>query len=279
MKCFAATYTDIIKFDRKPNEDFYLISSKYPIFLIADGVTQTHFQAGGYAFPAGAQAAAEIFCYTVLEYLEDRLTKKEPQGADCKKLIGQAFNLANKRIKELNQNEGITEKLDYLVYDYFDTVGIAGLIVKDILHYGYVGDCGLAIFDQNDNLKFQTKDQVLPVLERASKVYKNWKGFPKEKRAVIMRREFRNNPSGEGYGSFTGEQGVKKYYLIDSLALRPKELVVFYSDGFSNYFQFPEFIKILRKQDKKALDSFTLKKAKENYQKFGTDRTLISIIL
>lgn len=74
MKYFSATYTDFIKFDRKPNEDFFLISQNYQIFVIADGVTQAHFPSDGYAFPAGAKAAAQIFCYSVLERFENKLS-------------------------------------------------------------------------------------------------------------------------------------------------------------------------------------------------------------
>jgi hypothetical protein len=54
MKYSAATYTDFIKFNRKPNEDFYLASSRYTIFAVADGVTHGRFESGAYAFPTGA---------------------------------------------------------------------------------------------------------------------------------------------------------------------------------------------------------------------------------
>jgi serine/threonine protein phosphatase PrpC len=276
MKCFSATYTDFIKFDKKPNEDFYLISEKFSIFAIGDGVTQSHFQSGAYAFPSGAKAAAEIFCYTTLEYLENKL-KKIDKKTNYKSLIENAFDLANQRIEELNENEGITEKLDYLVYDYFDTVGVVGFIMKNKLYYGYVGDCGLIIFDKKDNLKFQTKDQVKEVVDKIKKKIKNWDDLSENEKALIMHRDLRNNLSGNGYGSFSGEKGVKKYYRIGSLTLNSKDLIVFYSDGFLDYFKFPEFIKILRKQNKKALDEFTFKKAKENYEKYGTDRTLIAV--
>ncbi|KPJ57454.1 hypothetical protein AMJ49_00785 [Parcubacteria bacterium DG_74_2] len=273
MKCFSTTYADFIKFNRKPNEDFYLISKKYPIFVIADGVTQAHFPTGEYAFPKGAQTVAKIFCYTVSEFLENNFEKRK-----VKILIKKAFNLANKKIEEINEIEEITEKMDYWIYDYFDTVGIVGIIRKNTLYYGYVGDCGLAIFDQKNNLKFQTKDQIKHVLEKVKKIYKNWSCLNKKKRIIILHRDFRNNRSRRGYGSFSGEDGVKNYYLINSITLTPGDLVVFYSDGFLNYFQFPEFIEILRQRNKKALDSFTFKKAKEDYQEFGTDRTLISSI-
>ncbi len=92
-----------------------------------------------------------------------------------------------------------------------------------------------------------------------------------------MRKEFRNRQDVKGYGSFTGGEGVKKYYKIGSKNLKEKDLIIFYSDGFLNYLKFPEFIEILRKQDKKSLDKFTIRKAKENYEKYGTDRTFIAI--
>ncbi|MDI6891273.1 MAG: protein phosphatase 2C domain-containing protein, partial [Thermodesulfovibrionales bacterium] len=140
MTVFSATYTDIIKFNKKPNEDFFLISKKKPIFTLADGVTQSRFENGKYAYPAGARAAAQIFCNSCVEYIEENF---KPH----KKIIEEAFDFANQRIWELNKNEGIIEKLDYLIYDYFDTVGVAGFISKKKIFYGYVGDCGLAIFD------------------------------------------------------------------------------------------------------------------------------------
>lgn len=270
MRIFSATYTDVIKFNRKPNEDFFLISDKYPIFALADGVTQSRFEDGTYSYPAGARAAAQIFCNSCVEYIE-----KNPKHSQ--KVIKKAFDFANERIWELNKNEGMVEKLDYVVYDYFDTVGVVGFLVKKTLFYGYVGDCGLAVFAQNNILKFQTKDMVEPAQERARSIYKNWDELAQNERTKIFHRDFRNIPSGLGYGSFTGEPGVKKYEQINSLALSPDDLIVFYSDGFVEYLKFPEFIEILRKEDKRALDEFSLIKAKENYQKFGTDRTLISI--
>lgn len=272
MKVFLATYTDFVKFDRKPNEDFYLVSKKYPIFIVVDGVTQSHFEYNGYAFPAGAKAAAEIFCYSALEFLEKNLKTTK----DKKALIKMAFNFANKRIWELNKNEGIPERLDYYVYDYFDCVGVAGLIFENKLFYCYVGDCGLTILDKNNNLKFQTKDEVIKAAKYLEKISKknNWNEKQKE---IFWRKELRNHPSGKYYGTFSGQEGVKKYYAMGNQLIRKGDLIVFYTDGFVEYLKFPEFIKILRRQDKKALDNFTNQKAKENYQKFGTDRTLVAI--
>lgn len=278
MEYFSATYTDFIKFDRKPNEDFCLISSKLPIFTVADGVTQGRFESGGYAFPAGAKAAAQIFCYTVCDFLENNIDlSKKSNYQFNRNLIEKTFDLANQRIKELNKNEGIDKKLNYFDYDWFDAVGIAGFILANDLYYGFVGDCGLVIFDKNDKIKLQTRDMVGPAVERAKNIHKNWEELNDEQKTIIMHKDFRNNPAGIGYGSFSGEEGVKKYYQIDKKSLKKGDLIVFYSDGFFNYFQFPEFVKILRNRDKKALGRFTTYKAIVNLLKYGTDRTLIAI--
>jgi len=172
MTYFSASYTDFIRFNRKPNEDFYLISSTSPIFTVADGVTQGRFESGAYAFPTGARAAAQIFCYTNVEFLEKNIDFKQKDNLRFNKaLIEKSFNLANRRIKELNINEGINKKLNYFDYDWFDAVGVLGFIMGDNLYYGFVGDCGLAIFDKDNQLKFQTKDEVRPFLEKAKKIY------------------------------------------------------------------------------------------------------------
>jgi len=282
MKPFFASFTDFIKFDRKPNEDFYLMSDVLPIFVLADGVSQAHFPSGGYAFPAGARAAAQIFCYTTLEFLEKKLqgikNNSEIDDQKIKGLIREAFDQANFRIKELNKNEGITDNLDYLVYDYFDAVGISGFLLNGTLYFGYVGDCGMAVFDKDNNLKFLTKDQVVPVVNIiAPGQYPDWEEKSEAERMRIMHKEFRNNVSGPGYGSFSGEDGVRSHYIIESLKPETGDLIIFYSDGFFPYFQFPEFLEIVRKQDNNALYELSIQKARENFQQFGTDRTLIAI--
>lgn len=267
-KTFCATYGDYIVFNNKPNEDFYLVSKKLPVFVLADGVTQSRFLSGEYAYPLGAQTAAKIFCYETAGFIEENFSKDD--------LFEKAFDRANQKIKELNEAEGITKKLDYLVYDYFDTVGVAGFLKEDILHYGFVGDCGLIVFDKNNKIKLQTEDMVEPARVNAKKKYKNWKELSSNERTIIMHKEFRNFSNKIGYGSFTGEEGVRNYYKTGEIKLSAGDLAVFYSDGFMPYFQFPEFISFLRKKNQKILDEFVLKKAKEELEEFGNDRTIIS---
>ena len=277
MKVFSATYGDLIKFDEKPNEDFYLVSKKIPIFVVADGVTQSHFENGKYAFPNGAKEAAEIFCYKTLEVLEKEINN-DLSERKVKEIFIKAFNFANDEIKKLNIKNGIDKKLNYVEYDWFDTVGIAGFILKNKIYYGYVGDCGLIIFDKLNKKKFQTKDMVAPAVKKFMKVYEKNGMLLLNERTLIIHKNFRNNPNKQGYGSFSGEKGVKNYYKFGSQKLSEKDLLVFYSDGFANYLDDGYFVKIIRGEDKKILDKFVAIKALKNHKKYGTDRTFVSIV-
>jgi serine/threonine protein phosphatase PrpC len=157
-------------------------------------------------------------------------------------------------------------------------VGAVGFLTGDILHYGYVGDCGLAVFSEENNLKFQTKDQVAESLhhqemEQIAKG-KNWNHA---KRLAYAHEHFRNHPSGKYYGTFSGEQGTKDYYQIGSQKIQKGDMAIFYSDGFAGYLESKEFLRIVREGDKQALDDFTAFKAMTSPVQFGTDRTIVSI--
>lgn len=270
---FFATYGDAVKFDQKPNEDFYFVSKKYPIFSVADGVTQSHFENGNYAFPNGAKKAAEIFCKATVGYLEKNFENK-----NLKDILEKAFDFTNEKIKNLNIRTGMAEKLDYVIFDYFDAVGIAGFLKGNTLHYGYVGDCGLIIFDKNNRKKFQTKDMVKPAVARYKKLYEKNGLLPLDERTKIIHKIFRNNPDKKGYGSFTGEESVKNYYKFGSIALQAGDLSIFYTDGAINYLKIDEFVKILREEDRRKFSKFMAIKLRENIKKYGSDRTFISFI-
>ncbi|MGA2417892.1 MAG: protein phosphatase 2C domain-containing protein [Candidatus Staskawiczbacteria bacterium] len=274
IKYFSATYGEAIKFDKKPNEDFYLVSKEFPIFAVADGVTRSHFQDGRYSFPEGARKSAQIFCKSVIEYLEANFEKDE----EIFDKIKQAFDFANKKIKELNIEYGIDKKLNYVEYDWLDTVGIAGIILKDKLYYGYVGDCGLIIFDKDDKKKFKTADMVMPPVTKFRDTHKNWKNYSLNKRKYLIRTELRNNPNGQGYGTFSGEEGVKNYYVFGSKTLNHQDMAVFYSDGLAKYLENKKFVNILREGDKKGLNKFMFWKIIKNIFEYGSDRTFISLI-
>ena len=283
MKIFSATYRDFVRFDVKPNEDALLVSKKLPIMAVADGVTQSHYKNGRYALPYGAKLAAKIFCKSTVNYLEKSLSENYSLVRTNKRIrnsINESFDVANQKIRELNVKHGLADKrMDYLQHDWFDTVGVAAVVIKNILHYGFVGDCGLAIFNKHNKKIFQTKDMVRPAIEKFEKIYPDFESFPVGKRTFIIRHDFRNNPDKTGYGSFTGEENVQHYYAFGTKKLNRGDLVVLYSDGFFNLLKNTEFIKVLRFRDKKKLDKFVMQKVKENPKKYGDDRTFVSVIV
>lgn len=279
MKTFSATYQDFVRFDMKPNEDALLISKKFPIFAVADGVTQSHYPNGRYALPYGAKEGAHIFCRKVVHFLEKNANFKEKDGRKIKNTIKEAFNEANQEIKKLNKKHGIQKRMDYKEHDWFDTVGIIAVIIKNELYYGFVGDCGLAIFDKNNKKRFQTKDMVKPAIKRFDAIYPDAGRWNVLRRQFVIRKDFRNNPNKKGYGSFTGQSGVEHYYAIGTQQLNRGDMVVLYSDGLFELLKDKNFIQVLRKQDKKQLNSFVMQKAKETPSKYGDDRTFVSFIL
>jgi len=276
MKIFSATYPDFIRFDEKPNEDFFLISKKYPVFLVADGVTQGHFRSGKYAYPNEAREAAKIFCRESMKILEGIFEKRTAKN--IKNEFIDSFNRANQKIMDLNVRRGIDKRLNYVEYDWFDTVGIAGVIIKNKLYYCYVGDCGLAIFDKSNRKKFQTKDMVKPAVNKFNKIY-GGKKLSKNRRTLIIHRDFRNRADGSGYGSFSGEAGVEKYYKHGIKSLSKNDLVLFYTDGFVKHLKSEKFIKDIRRGDKKNLDSVVMELASDRPEVYGNDRTFVSVII
>ena len=280
MKILSAIYGDFVRFDVKPNEDAYLISKKFPIFAVADGVTQSHYPNGRYALPYDAKEAAHIFCKATVEYLENNLAIKDASDKKVRETIARAFDFTNQKIRNLNEQHGIQKRMDYKEHDWFDTVGVVVIMVKNTLYYGFVGDCGLVIFDKNNNKKFQTKDMVQPAVNRFKKMYPDSETWDLLQHQFVIRKDFRNNPDKKiGYGSFTGQLGVENYYAFGKKELHKGDMSVLYSDGFFELLKHPNFLKVLRKGQKNMLDSFVMKKAKENHKKYGDDRTFISIVL
>lgn len=277
---FAVSYGDFVRFDAKPNEDAVLVSKKFPILAVADGVTQSHYENGRYALPYGAKMSAQIFCKSSVKYLEKALAQKNLSPIQIKKIIKESFDSANDKIKALNENHKINEKtMDYVQHDWFDTVGVVAVVASGVLSYGVVGDCGLVVFDKHNKKKFQTRDGVHPAVLQFEKKYPDFASFSKDKRALLIHKELRNNPDGQGYGSFTGEASVQTYYVLGSKKLTKGDMVVLYSDGLVPLLKNKETIQKIRQGDAKEFKKYAMGLAKENPGLYGNDRTLARIII
>jgi len=262
----------------RPNEDFYLVSKKSPIFAVADGVSRIKNPDGSYPKVSGARLAAEEFCKSTTNYLE-----KNFKNANSKTLR-KAFNFANKAIFNLNKKYGINKKSDYLENDFFCTCGAVAFIKNNILYYGYVGDCGIRIYNKNDFLKFISIDDVSTLEEWRD----NQKFKSKKERLLIWRKILRNKPKAPylTYGVFTGEKEVKYYYHVGEIKLHKRDLIFIYSDGFVHFIAKTDFRNFFREFEKEKLEEkikkFCEKEIPGNLKTteiFSDDKTLISILI
>lgn len=103
----------------------------------------------------------------------------------------------------------------WLLTDYYGAVAASIQIKDNILEYAYICDCGIIVYDNNGNIKFQTKDDK----ELYSDPYINKINIPWNlpEARVIVRRDFRNNPNNIQNGiciSYEAITGEKKQNIL-----------------------------------------------------------------
>ena len=113
MKVFSTLKSGIFSAPR-PQEDYFVVSKKYPIFVVADGVSLNFNNDSDYPGHSGAGKAAKIFCEVVTSEAEKRYeTFKEENLKDI-------FELGNKAVLEYNISNGRTKNtINYYDFDLF----------------------------------------------------------------------------------------------------------------------------------------------------------------
>ncbi len=220
----------------KPNEDAIGISESKEAFAVADGVTRSVQVGKPYPNPSPAGAAASFFCHKVLRKAlwNPKATSLpllyEPRVLNSEGDIFSAFREANLAMAELNRQFGLSENLDYFENDLAGCVAVLGALSGNTLHYGYIGDCGLLVFDKDLNPVFLSDNNELGVLE----LFRDGMWFPgKKEKYVFMRKNFRNRP-GERfmtYGVLTGEEEALSYVKTGSISIEREDTTVLFSDG------------------------------------------------
>lgn len=273
----------------RPNEDY--MGFVWNLFVVADGITRdpigiSNFNdasleelAEAYPNPSPARIAAERFVEKFLEYMGPNINSLEE--------FKSRFKYSNNSIKELNEKENPNP--DYLENDYWACVAAACCIKDDKLFWGVIGDCRIKVFDSNGKLKFDTPNSVDdfekffygPENDRS-----NFDWSVSESR-VLIRKEFRNNPNKKfkgkvvGYGAATGEKNAEKFMYFGELVLSPNDFIVIYSDGFEHTTQHQDFFKqihhTLSEGDIRELEAWSLELGKQDYNKFGHERSMLLI--
>ena len=255
-----------------PIEDQYYANDNEAI--VADGITRDPIGISDfskctkqeflekYPRPSGAELAAKEVCSTFSNAtgsLDDRLIE------------------ANKSVKRLN--EKCINECDYLENDYYGTVASCVCIEDNILNYAYICDCGVIVYDKNGNIRFKTDDDK----ELYSDQYINKIGIPwnlPEARKIV-RSEYRNNLNNiidgkcVSYGALTGEENAVSFIKSGQLKLEDGDTIIVYSDGFSYYLNEFEFINNVTNFNKDIFEKYVDEKSKEDYEKYGKEKTLV----
>lgn len=202
----------------KPNDDEYSWWEYGRSFAVADGVSRTCKNGE----PLSSYCAAAVFCQEVIPALVTSRSVYEP------------FVRANACIERLNRElHGITpETVNYLDRDYLCCVGVAGVLSRKYPYqfsYGYIGDCGVLVYNAMCIPKFLSENPIR-ILEEFRE---GWQFAEKDAKTIFWRRELRNRPEAPylTYGALTGEVSALPYVKTGRIDLELGDVVLLFSDG------------------------------------------------
>lgn len=259
-----------------PIEDSYYCQNNFAV--VADGITRDPIgiknfnsisfeeRIVNYPNPSGSSMAANLICKIFEENYSNIINKKIS--------LKDVFIKANEEVKKLNDIH--IKVCDYLENDYYGAVGASALIEDNNLHYSYICDCGVAVFDKNGNLIFKTDDDMEKVNKHFDTGSFTWN---QPEARVIVRKNYRNKPNNEySYGAITGESEFEYYLKEGSLKLNDSDIVIVYSDGFSNYLFDKDFYNnliSLINGDNSTFQNYLEKMGNNDYRKYGKEKTLV----
>ena len=143
----------------------------------------------------------------------------------------------------------------------------------------HICDCGVIVYDNLGNIKFQTEDDK----ERYSDPFINKIGIPWNlpEARVIVRRDYRNNLDNTyngrciSYGAITGEITAINFIKTGQIELSNGDTVLVYSDGFTKFLHDKDFISQIINFEKDKFENYIEIKAQSDYEKYGKEKTLV----
>ena len=215
-----------------PIEDSFAFDSKKLILAIADGVTRDPAEvlpetkkefAQNYPKISPAKIVADTFTQGFL-----RLREYNKLG------INAVFRNINSEIRRWNKVH--IPKPDYVTNDLAGCVSAGVVVVGNKFHYGFICDCGVAVFDSNGKLKLRTENQgpdkydkcFWPQIRKKFGKDAGWR-MPEIRREIRM--NYRNNPKNPYFGVLTGQANAMKYVRVGSGNLSERDAIVVYTDG------------------------------------------------
>jgi serine/threonine protein phosphatase PrpC len=264
----------------KPQEDSYAMTDS--VYCVAGGITRDPLSPldfndlpiekllEKYPNPSPAKMAADCFCKNFIQFLENKTATED--------LMKKAFTFTNEKIKKLNQK--LNPKPDYLINDFYACVVSGGIIHDNKLFWASIGDCWVMIVGKTGEIKFRSPNGLENFLNYIQDHQEKWSNPERRKE---IRSQYRNNPNkiidgkGVSYGALTGEGAAESFIKAGLQKLENGDLVVFYNDGFEKTLEAESFNNVLISNNKEKILKLDRKMAKSDYEKYGKERTLITV--
>lgn len=256
-------------------EDAFLVSDRYPMAAVADGITQLSYRSEEIEKKTSdAKKVAELFCKTAIHTMEDNHEDymKKFNGS---LLLSYSLLRANEEVRHFNQTR--KTRPDFWKTDYACCVGaVAYISPKDMeLWYGYLSDCFVAVLDKDNGWK-------LPVINDLDPVHDFWKGIEgKEMKEYVTRALLRNKLGlfnrqrrTLSYGAFTGEKEALKFLREDHIGIEPGDIILAGTDGVLPYLKEERFLKALQESNESAMN-FLGSGMDSKEPMFNLERTLV----
>jgi hypothetical protein len=262
-----------------PREDFFAVSEKYPIFIVADGVTLIQYVIEGkkYPNPSPAGDIAKIFC-------EKALIEAEKRFENFLEIdIVEVFRAGNSAVGEYNRQNGRTKETDdFWDNDLFAATAAVAVIKDNKLFWGTLCDSYVMQFDENGELKFRSPDCHTKKQADPEEKYSGDKDDRKVAAKYfwrVKRNRINSNSERVGYGVVTGEPEALNYLSSGTLDVEAGDLVSVLTDGFEPYMKMSDFLSLFKNWSEDLemqIKNFTEIKSTENQKVFGHERTLIA---
>ena len=262
-----------------PQEDYLLISNRYPIFVVADGVTliQNLIEKRPYPNPSPAGDVTRIFCEAMVAELEFRYQSVTESD------LREAFRAANAAVGAYNNTHGRTRaSVDYWNCDYVAATAAFAVIKEASVYWGSICDSYVMCFAEDSTLQFKSPNchdltEVKPAAFEADEK------DPKARAQYVWRTK-RNalNASGArvGYGVVTGEHEANRYLSTGSFSAHPGDVITVCTDGFEDHLKRPEFTRLLGSWPddlEQQVREQAARLQEQDPETFGHERTLIAV--
>lgn len=267
------------KNDIHSQEDYLLQSKKYPIFVVADGVTLIQYilDKKEYPNPSPAGAVAQIFCEQVVRSAESKY--ESFKDSDIKDI----FTEANNAVRKYNTDHGRTkETVDYWDNDLYACTA-AFVVIKDgVVYWASICDSYVMHFSSTGTLEFSSPEcHDLKQIDSPKYAGDSTDQIAKTKHRWSTARNGINEKGQRiGYGVVTGEPEALTYLSYGSFSMKEGDVLTLLTDGFENHVRLPDFISLFTSWSPDIESEFkelTHKKAEEDPERYGRERSIIVV--